>query len=441
MSIYNRHDSYQKLAFERKFLESYVSEYLQSSLFDYFTGSGPDKVISVIQQNSGEGSAVAFNMQQFFNSPVKTGEEKLMGTADGLTFAVDRVTLHLARFSVGITNQVFQELEVATKFIPSIVESLNTQQKNLSLHRVLQSFGNAFRNRAMVTENINIYANSLSSPVIIRSAYQKLRKIILDCCLSVDGSNITDSGAKEYISANRVVTGNTAIKDPNKSTTIKAAIKAICDTNPKQNILNEDHLERLKCLAEGSSLDEVHNDEAPIRPYSIKTGYMNFATASYVLFTSEAGFRALRKSEEWQGQTTRGVIEDSQCQPSILAYSAYRGKLGNIMVVVVPEFSQYIFTPEEIGLTGDAKTKNIKVAYSALVGGQAFGLATTGYPKVTTEVADHGMIREMAHTEISGIKALKMPSKADPTKKGVNPLRVDLGIIHSFTVIDNGNLT
>ena len=42
------------------------------------------------------------------------------------------------------------------------------------------------------------------------------------------------------------------------------------------------------------------------------------------------------------------------------------------------------------------------------------------------------MYHGLAHIEISDAKVLKFPSKTDLTKKGLNSLRVENGMIHSF---------
>ena len=46
---------------------------------------------------------------------------------------------------------------------------------------------------------------------------------------------------------------------------------------------------------------------------------------------------------------------------------------------------------------------------------------------------DYKMHQGLAHIEISDAKVLKFPSKSDPTKRGTNTLRVENGMIHSFT--------
>lgn len=401
MSIHDRKDPYQGLNYETEIMP-YITEYNNNTLFARFTG-GPESAIYCKRLKTGNGDDIVYNQRQNFNATLKTGKERLIEAEDTLTYGTERLRVDFFRFGTRITNQDLQELQINHKFTPDIRAQLLWQGEKLNTDRMMRQFGLAFAD--------NVTKNQPNK----EWSYSELVEKILLC-----GIDAPKNG--EAISRSRVMFGLDKGLDKKE---VNEVLAIGTMSSLKDDTLTVDHIFKLADLAGKGSRTNVANKEHPIRPYKVGNNRMGYPNNKYILLTSSDAYFNLSKDPAWASQMSRGVVEQEE-QPSILFGSNYKGTVHGVMVVTVPEFSNYVFD-NGAGMT---------CAYSCLLGSAAIGLGIGQLPHFATETWDYEMYNGFAHVEISGAKVLKFPSKGDLSKKGVNELRVENGMIHSFVRLD-----
>ena len=400
MAIFDRNDKFQSYDFERNILTPYLKEYSNVTMFDRFTG-GADSVIFAKVSNAGQGDDIIYNQRQNFNPTVKIGNERLVEAEDELTYGVERLRVGFYRFATRVTNRELQELQINHKFSPDIKSQLLWQAEKLNSERIMRQFGLAFSNNDRGLPNQQY-------------TYAELIAKIKACGIDVNANG-------EAISRSRVMFG---LDVGTNAATVDAGLTTLVGSDAATNTLTSAHLFKLAALAGQGSRTAVANKEAPIRPYTLGASREGYPDKKYLFLTSNDAYYKLSQDPDWQAQERRGLIQN-ECQPAILFGSNYKGTIHGVMVVTFPEFSNYVF--EQGGNT---------VAYSAFLGASAMGLGMGQIPNFAQESYDYGLYYGLAHVEISDAKVLKFPSKTNLAQKGVNPLRVENGMIHSFVRLD-----
>ena len=239
-----------------------------------------------------------------------------------------------------------------------------------------------------------------------------------------------DVAAGGGISRARILIGDPNLAGGNCRTTYADLVTALTVGNfpVATNLMNVSHIRQLFNQAStGQSLTITNAaytvKESSIRPYKYKT-YSGFEDKRYVLFIAPETYNKLAADAVWQAQVNRGVIEN-QDQPSILYGSMYKGTIEGVMIIVIPELSNFLITNA---------AGNI-YAYSLFCGAAAVGFGMGQTPTFTLRSStDYDLYKGLAHNEISGLKLLKYPSKARGVK-GNNTNLVEYGVVHSFTTI------
>jgi len=404
MAIFDRNDPFQSLDFERNIVNPYLTEYRNNTMFDRFTSKSPDSPIFVKVGGAGSGDTIVFNQRQNFAPSIKLGQEQLIMAEDSLTFGVERLIIGEFRFGVKITDKLLQELQISHKFDPELRADLLAKGEYRKTQRMMHQFGLAFseNNRGMPNQ-----------PYSYSDLVEKMK-----AC----GIDINQNG--EAVSNSRLLFG---ADKRNAENTVGAVLNTGVMTNANGvDQLTVNHLFRLADLAQKGSRTEVENKEAAIKPYMTKKNRLGYADRRYLLLTSSDAYADLAQDPEWTAQMNRGVIETEE-QPSLLFGSNYKGTVHGVMVVTIPEFSNYVF---ENGQT-------VKYAYSAFLGCSAIAMGIGQKPLLRYDNFDYKMHQGLAHIEISDAKVLKFPSKSDPSKRGTNSLRVENGMIHSFVRLSN----
>jgi len=395
--IFNRDDPFQSLDFERKIIIPYLKEYTNNTFFDRFTG-GPDSPIYAKVVSKGDGDEIVYNMRQTFKPNIKIGSEQLFLTGDTLTYGVERLRIGFFRFSTGIELQDLQELRHNHRFSPDIKSDLLEKGEYAHTQRIMAQFGLAF------CENSRGLPNQ-------EFEYPDLWTKMLNC--GIDAPN-----GGEMIARSRIVCGQDKGLD---QATVGAILADGVLNNAADDTLTVDHLFLLADLADKGSRTGVINKENKIKPYMIGKNRFGFQDKRFLFLTSPDCYRKLVRDPRWADQVRRGTIEHED-QPSALFGSAYKGTMEGIMVVTYAGFADYVRPNANGTLYG----------YSVMLGAGALGLGIGQTPTFRSDDEDFQRLVELAHVEISGAKVLKFPSKSDLNLKGVNPLRVENGLIHSF---------
>ena len=393
----DRKDQFQGLNYKKEILP-YMEEYYNGTMFDRFTG-GPDSAIYVKRLDTGAGDDIVYNQRQNFDPTIKIGNERLLEAEDKLTYGVERVRVGFFRFGTRITNRDLQELQINHKFTPDIRAQLLWQGQKVNTDRMMRQFGLAFAD--------NVTRDKPNQ----EWSYSELVEKMMAC-------GIDEFKNGEAISRSRVMFGLDKGLDKDE---VNLALNVATMDDADADTLTVDHIFKLADLAGKGSRTNVANKEHAIRPYKVGNNRMGFPNRKYLLLTSSDAYFKLSKDPAWVSQMSRGVIEQEE-QPSILFGSNYKGTVHGVMVVTIPEFSNYVFD-NGAGMT---------CGYSCLLGAGAIGLGIGQNPHFATESWDYEMHHGFAHIEISGAKVLKFPSKIDLSQKGVNKLRVENGMIHSF---------
>lgn len=403
MATLDRNNPFQTQLFERKILE-YLQEYRNNTQFSKFMG-GVGSIIHNKIESKGDGDTMVFPTRQTFMPRTKRGEEQLVGDESELTYVTDEIRISNFRWATRITNDALLKIQAKTDFDGDVKDDLLYQASLINTKRIVSQFGLALSPTTASDRGLINYDWS----------YSDIAAKMIAC--GIDANN----AAGDAVSSQRVVFGNDFRTN---EATVTAAVGAAGFSAANGHAPSVKHIVRLVNLARTGGRAATLYKEAAIRPYNVKNPHNGYADNRYIYFVSPEYYSYLRDNDaDWRNQVIRGVIEN-QYQPSMLYGSAYKGSIEGVDVIVVDEFSNYVTA------SGNG---NALVAYSVLCGASAMGFGMGGTPTFETDMRDYKMHKGVAHTEISGLKVLKYPSKGDPKKKGTNTLLVDNGIVHSFT--------
>ena len=410
MATLDRNNLFQTQLFEKNVLIPYLQDYRNVTNFARFMG-GSDAVIYNKMENKGDGDRIIFPLRQTFDPAVAIGNEQLEGNEQELTYVSDMVDVGRIRFATLLTDVQLMSLQTKFQLESDVRADLLSQADMLNTKRILQSFALAFDGGA---GGVNPSLNQ-------QFTYAQLRDRILASRLDQ---------AIGGISRARILIGDPNLSNGNSRTTYADLTNALVVGNfpVATNTMNVSHIRQLfNQAATGQSLTITNTaytvKESSIRPYKYKT-HLGFEDKRYVLFIAPETYNKLAADPVWQAQVNRGVIEN-QDQPSILYGSMYKGTIEGVMVIVIPELSNFLIT----------NANDNVYAYSLFCGAAAVGFGMGQTPTFTFRSStDYELYKGLAHNEISGLKLLKYPSKARGVKGNNNNL-VEYGVVHSFTTI------
>lgn len=410
MATLDRGNLFQTELFEKNVLIPYLQDYRNITNFARFMG-GSDAVIYNKMESKGDGDRIIFPLRQTFDPAVAIGNEQLEGNEQELTYVSDMVDVGRIRFATLLTDVQLMSLQTKFQLESDVRADLLSQADMLNTKRILQSFALAFDGGAAgVNPSLNQQFN-----------YGQLRDRILASRLDQAAGGISRA---------RILIGDPNLVGGNSRTTYADLTAALLVGNfpVATNTMNVSHIRQLFNQAStGQSLTITNAaytvKESSVRPYKYKT-HLGFEDKRYVLFIAPETYNKLAADPVWQAQISRGVIEN-QDQPSILYGSMYKGTIEGVMVIVIPELSNFLITNA---------AGNI-YAYSMFCGAAAVGFGMGQTPTFTFRSStDYELYKGLAHNEISGLKLLKYPSKARGVKGNNNNL-VEYGVVHSFTTI------
>jgi hypothetical protein len=410
MATFERSNIFQNELFMKNVVIPYLQDYRNITNFARFMG-GSDAVIYNKMESKGDGDRIIFPLRQTFDPAVAIGNEQLEGNEQELTYVSDMVDVGRIRFATLLTDVQLMSLQTKFQLEADVRADLLSQADSLNTKRILQSFALAFDGGAA---GINPSLNQQFS-------YSDLRARILASRLDQAAGGISRA---------RILIGDPNLAGGNSRTTYASLTAALLVANfpVATNTMNVSHIRQLfNQAATGQSLTISNNTytvkESSVRPYKYKT-HLGFEDKRYVLFIAPETYNKLAADPVWQAQISRGVIEN-QDQPSILYGSMYKGTIEGVMIIVIPELSNFLITNA---------AGNI-YAYSMFCGAAAVGFGMGQTPTFTFRSStDYDLYKGLAHNEISGLKLLKYPSKARGVKGNNNNL-VEYGVVHSFTTI------
>ena len=314
------------------------------------------------------------------------------------------------RFATLLTDVQLMSLQTKFQLEADVRADLLSQADVLNTKRILQAFALAFDGGAAgIVPSLNQ-----------QFSYSDLRARILASRLDQAAGGISRA---------RILIGDPNLVGGNARTTYADLVTALAVGNfpVATNTMNVSHIRQLfNQAATGQSLTITNAaytvKESSIRPYKYKT-HLGFEDKRYVLFIAPETYNKLAADPVWQAQVNRGVIEN-QDQPSILYGSMYKGTIEGVMVIVIPELSNFLIT-----------TAGGTYAYSLFCGAAAVGFGMGQTPTFTFRSStDYELYKGLAHNEISGLKLLKYSSKVRGVRGNNNNL-VEYGMVHSFTTI------
>lgn len=410
MATLDRNNLFQTQLFEKNVLIPYLQDYRNITNFARFMG-GSDAVIYNKMENKGDGDRIIFPLRQTFDPAIAIGNEQLEGNEQELTYVSDMVDVGRIRFATLLTDVQLLSLQTKFQLESDVRADLLSQADVLNTKRILQAFALAFDGGAAgIVPSLNQ-----------QFSYADLRARILASRLDQAAGGISRA---------RILIGDPNLVGGNARTTYVDLVTALAVGNfpVATNTMNVSHIRQLfNQAATGQSLTITNAaytvKESSVRPYKYKT-HLGFEDKRYVLFIAPETYNKLAADPVWQAQVNRGVIEN-QDQPSILYGSMYKGTIEGVMVIVIPELSNFLITNA---------AGNI-YAYSLFCGAAAVGFGMGQTPTFTFRSStDYELYKGLAHNEISGLKLLKYPSKARGVKGNNNNL-VEYGMVHSFTTI------
>lgn len=410
MATFERSNIFQNELFMKNVVIPYLQDYRNVTNFARFMG-GSDAVIYNKMESKGDGDRIIFPLRQTFDPAVAIGNEQLEGNEQELTYVSDMVDVGRIRFATLLTDVQLMSLQTKFQLESDVRADLLSQADVLNTKRILQAFALAFDGGAAgIVPSLNQ-----------QFSYSDLRARILASRLDQAAGGISRA---------RILIGDPNLVGGNARTTYADLVTALAVGNfpVATNTMNVSHIRQLfNQAATGQSLTITNAaytvKESSIRPYKYKT-HLGFEDKRYVLFIAPETYNKLAADPVWQAQVNRGVIEN-QDQPSILYGSMYKGTIEGVMVIVIPELSNFLITNA---------AGNI-YAYSLFCGAAAVGFGMGQTPTFTFRSStDYELYKGLAHNEISGLKLLKYPSKARGVKGNNNNL-VEYGIVHSFTTI------
>lgn len=410
MATFDRSNLFQTELFEKNVLIPYLQDYRNVTNFARFMG-GSDAVIYNKMESKGDGDRIVFPLRQTFDPAVAIGNEQLEGNEQELTYVSDMVDVGRIRFATLLTDAQLLSLQTKFQLESDVRADLLSQADLLNTKRILQSFALAFDGGAGgVVPSLNQ-----------QFSYSDLRARILASRLDQAAGGISRA---------RILIGDPNLAGSNSGTTYAtlAAALLVANFTVAGNTMNVSHIRQLFNQASTGQSLPISNatytvKESSVRPYKYKT-HLGFEDKRYVLFIAPETYNKLASDPVWQAQITRGTIEN-QDQPSILYGSMYKGTIEGVMVIVIPELSNFLITNA---------AGNI-YALSLFCGAAAIGFGMGQTPTFTFRSStDYELYRGLAHNEISGLKVLKYPSKSRGVK-GNNTNLVEYGCLYSFTTI------
>ena len=411
MTTFDRNNLFQTELFEKNVIMPYLQDYRNVTNFSRFMG-GSNAVIYNKMENKGDGDRIVFPLRQTFDPVVSIGNEQLEGNENELTYVSDMVDVGRIRFATLLTDVQLMSLQTKFQMDADVRADLLSQADSLNTKRILQAFALAFDGGA----------NGVNPSLNQQFSYSDLRARILASRL--------DQLAGGGISRARILIGDPNLVGGNARTTYADLATALVVGNfaVPTNTMNVSHIRQLFNQASTGQSLPISNaaytvKESSIRPYKYKT-HLGFEDKRYVLFIAPETYNKLAADPVWQAQVNRGVIEN-QDQPSILYGSMYKGTIEGVMVIVIPELSNFIIT-NGVGNS---------YAYSLFCGAAAVGFGMGQTPTFTFRSStDYELYKGLAHNEISGLKLLKYSSKVRGVRGNNNNL-VEYGVVHSFTTI------
>lgn len=410
MATFERSNIFQNELFMKNVVIPYLQDYRNVTNFARFMG-GSDAVIYNKMESKGDGDRIIFPLRQTFDPAVAIGNEQLEGNEQELTYVSDMVDVGRIRFATLLTDVQLMSLQTKFQLESDVRADLLSQADLLNTKRILQSFALAFDGGAA---GINPSLNQ-------QFTYSDLRARILASRLDQAAGGI--SRARILIGDPNLVGGNARTTYADLTTALLVAQFPVAT-----NTMSVSHIRQLfNQAATGQSLPITNAaytvKESSVRPYKYKT-HQGFEDKRYVLFIAPETYNKLAADPVWQAQVNRGVIEN-QDQPSILYGSMYKGTIEGVMVIVIPELSNFLITNA---------AGNI-YAYSLFCGAAAVGFGMGQTPTFTFRSStDYELYKGLAHNEISGLKLLKYSSKVRGVRGNNNNL-VEYGVVHSFTTI------
>jgi hypothetical protein len=412
MAILDRSSPFQSDLFINNIHLPYLTDNALVTNFSRFMGPSNNSIIYKILENKGQGDQIIFPLSQIFRPNVARGNQPLEGTEQEETWVTDRVRIDTLRWATKITNQ--QLIEIQTKISPElktqITQTLLEQADILYTERILNTFGFAFDGGF----NQNSFPTNYTY-----DKYSELTQRILNSRLDSNEGGVSRA---------RILIGDPNVANSNSRTTYATLTNALVAANfpVATHKMNISHIRQLANQAmTGKSLNISDNSftvqESALKPYQQQLN-QGFLDKRYVLFIAPETYSQLTNDPLWQAQLARGIIENKD-QPSVIYGSMYKGTIEGVMIIVIPEFSNLIIT----------NGAGNNYAYSVLCGASAIGLGTN-VPQFKLGERDYEHYIGLAHVEISGMKALKYPSKYKGVRGNNNNL-VEYGLIHSFTTI------
>ena len=410
MATFERSNIFQNELFMKNVTIPYLQDYRNVTNFARFMG-GSDAVIYNKMESKGDGDRIIFPLRQTFDPAVAIGNEQLEGNEQELTYVSDMVDVGRIRFATLLTDVQLMSLQTKFQLESDVRADLLSQADMLNTKRILQSFALAFDGGAA---GVNPSLNQ-------QFTYSDLRARILASRLDQAAGGISRA---------RILIGDPNLVGGNARTTYADLVTALAvgQFPVATNTMNVSHIRQLfNQAATGQSLTITNAaytvKESSIRPYKYKT-HLGFEDKRYVLFIAPETYNKLAADPVWQAQVNRGVIEN-QDQPSILYGSMYKGTIEGVMVIVIPELSNFLIT----NAAGNV------YAYSMFCGAAAVGFGMGQTPTFTFRSStDYELYKGLAHNEISGLKLLKYSSKVRGVRGNNNNL-VEYGVVHSFTTI------
>ena len=411
MSTLDRNNPFQNELFEKNVLIPYLQDYRNVTNFARFMG-GSDAVIYNKMEHKAQGDRIVFPLRQTFEAVVSIGNEQLEGNENELTYVSDSVDVGRIRYATLLTDEQLLSLQTKFSLDSDVRADLLAQADSLTTRRILSAFALTFDGGAAgVIPTLNQ-----------QFTYAQLQARILASRLDL---------ANGGISRSRILIGDPNLVGGNTRTTYATLTNALAVGNfpVATNLMNVSHIRQcFNQAATGQSLNISNaaytSKESSVRPYKYKT-HLGFEDKRYVLFIAPETYNRLASDPVWINQVDRGVIENTY-QPSILYGSMYKGTIEGVMIIVIPELSNFIIT----NAAGNS------YAYSLFCGAAALGFGMGQTPTFTLRSStDYELYRGLAHNEISGIKTLKYPSKFRGVK-GNNTNLVEYGVVHSFTTLN-----
>lgn len=413
MSIFDNMNPEQAGLFEKRVVLPYMKETFLLSKFARYMGNSSSNLIYTEQQNKGAGEEIVFAIDQTYFPNVKFNEQQLVGSGDTLLEVTDRVRIGTNRFAVAASGIDLDEIKVKINITDKMRQSLRDKGAMTQTCKALNQFAFSFVGDAVRNDYHTFYSYYPDKTGRI-AFYDYFTDKIKSCGVYHSANKVVNAAGT--ISTDRVVFGNNVAPQD----TIGASITDARLPLNAGHTLTVDHIWNLAQLATKGSHNL--NGESPLVPASLAVRF-GYDDPKFTLFTSPSGFGQLRKDAEWIAQSRRAIIENSKEQPSIYHNSMYQGSIYGVDVIVVPEF-------EHLSVLN---SDNTKIVYSALCGQSAIVMGMGMAPRFTEAKEDHDMFKEIGVTHIDGAKPLKFSSKSDVSLAGINPLKIERGIIHSFT--------